>query len=86
MLTDKPTTGPYSQKRYGCTHCGDVEMTGTNHWGEIYSRCRACSWRRPGQATVKVCLDPMPEGYAEPAPWKLVRLGDVANIVSIKLP
>jgi hypothetical protein len=71
------TTGTVSAKRYGCSHCGNVELVSTNHWGEIYSRCDSCSWRRPLEATVQVCLEPLPLGYAEPEPWT----GDVATIV-----
>lgn len=71
-----PTTGSLSVKPYGCSHCGAVSKESTNHWGEIYSRCGSCSWRRPMDGTVKVCLEPMPAGYTEPAPWRLVRLGD----------
>ena len=76
----KPTTGGYSVKPYRCTHCDHVSQEGTNHWGEIYSRCTECSWKRPLEATVKVCIEPMPEGHARPTPWKLVRLGDLVEV------
>ena len=73
----KPTTGRYSVKRYKCTHCGHEADTGTNHWGEIYSRCVSCSWKRPLEATVKVCLESMPEGFDRPEPWHMVCPYDV---------
>lgn len=76
----KPVTGPYSMKPYRCTHCGQETQEGTNHWGEIYSRCVSCSWKRPMKVTVKECLAPVPEGYGVPMPWKLVKLGDIAEI------
>ena len=77
----KPITGKYSIKQYKCTHCGNESGEGTNHWGEIYSRCKACSWKRPLEATLKTCLEPLPDGYALPEPWKLVKLGDLVKIV-----
>lgn len=80
MSETKPTTGRYSIKRYQCKRCGHESQEGTNHWGEIYSRCSNCSWKYPLEATVKVCLEPVPEGYGTPEPWKIVKLGDVAEI------
>ncbi len=74
------TTGPYSQKLYRCTLCGHEAHQGTNHWGETYGACSNCSWKRPGQPTVHECLVPCPEGYTKPTPWKVVRLGDIAEI------
>ena len=79
-----PTTGHYSHKRYGCSHCGNISTEGTNHWGEMYSRCKSCSWRRPMEATVKVCLELMPDGFTEPEPWPVVRLGDIAEVLFVK--
>jgi hypothetical protein len=78
----KPTTGKYSQKRYQCTDCGYISLIGTNHWGECYPRCRNCGWKHPMQlGQVHICLEPVPDGYDTPTPWKMVRLGDVAEIV-----
>lgn len=79
-MDKKPTTGACSSKPYRCTHCGHERQVVTNHWGEIYSPCPACSWKRPGQATVSTCVEPVPEGYGVPEPWKIVKLGDVADI------
>jgi len=78
--TKPMTTGAYSQKPYRCTHCGHEAHQGTNHWGETYGPCGNCSWRRPGQPTRHECLEACPEGYTKPAPWKVARLGDVAEI------
>lgn len=75
-----PTTGKISSKPYKCTHCGDVAQTSTNHWGEIYSACKNCSWKRPLEATVKVCLEPVPPGFRTPTPWKIVTLGEICDI------
>ena len=75
------TTGQVSTKRYECVHCAHESQISTNHWGEVYSPCRNCSWKRPGQGNIHKCLEPLPEGYAKPEPWTFVRLGDIAKIV-----
>ena len=78
------TTGKYSVKLYKCTRCGLEQKHGTNHWGEIYPTCRGCSWKNPRQPQVTMeCLEAMPDGYSKPEPWKMVKLGDVAEIISI---
>ena len=61
------TTGKISSKRYRCVHCGHESTMTTNHWGEVYSRCAGCSWKRPGEGDRHECLDPMPEGFTNPA-------------------
>ena len=68
-------TGKYSQKPYRCTQCGRQEMVGTNHWGEIYPWCQHCN-----TITVWECLEPMPEGFTKPAPWRICKLGDVCTV------
>jgi len=80
MPEQLPTTGKYTHKAYRCKECGHEREVGTNHWGDIYSDCPACSWKRPGQVTVSECLEDMPPGFAKPAPWRIVRLGDIAEI------
>jgi len=70
------TTGSYSYKPYKCKECGQEKELGTNHWGECYPVCDVC-----GKQTVWECLDPLPEGYTKPDPWKFVKLGDIADIV-----
>lgn len=71
----KPTTGPYSVKSYRCTRCGLVQNHGTNHWGEIYPRCKGCSWKNPlDPSAVMICLEPVPEGYGVPVPWQKVKI------------
>jgi len=76
------TTGKYSVKLYKCTRCGLEQKHGTNHWGEIYPRCKGCSWKNPMDPTaVMVCLETMPSGYEKLAPWKKVKLGDVCGII-----
>ena len=72
-------TGQYSQKNYRCKDCGFTRLEGTNHYGDIYSRCPECSWK-VGQGLVSECVDPLPEGWGTPEPWKLVKLGDIAEI------
>lgn len=57
-------------------------MVGTNHYGEIYSRCPSCSWKYPLECGRHVCLEPVPESIGVPEPWKIVKLGDVATIVT----
>ena len=76
-MTDKiKTTGKYSIKKYKCRSCGTKKETGTNHWGSIYPYCNNCN-----SLSIWDCLDKMPEGYKKPEEWKIVRLGDVAEIV-----
>ena len=77
----KPTTGPYSYKRYKCDRCGNITKQGTNHWGQIYNmRCEKCSWKNPLQPFVTMtCVEKMPKKYARPTPWKSVRLGDIVE-------
>lgn len=78
----KPTTGKYSQKMYKCQTCGHESLHGTNHWGEIYPRCRECGWKHPMEiGQVHICLEKPPEGMGIPQPWKMVKLGDVCEIV-----
>ena len=71
------TTGPRSVKSYKCTHCGHTSQETTNHWGEIYSKCENCSWKRPGQATVKESVQGPPPGYSKPTPWKTLRVAQM---------
>ncbi len=85
MSEDKPlqTTGAITAKRYKCVDCGHEHTASTNHYGEIYIRCTKCSWK-PGQGMRHECLEPLPEGWGRPEPWKLVKLGDVAEITTVK--
>lgn len=77
------TTGKITSKRYRCTECGHEKMTSTNHYGEFYDRCPKCSWKSPMDPTKTwECLEPLPEGWKKPTPWKKMKLGDVAEIVS----
>lgn len=69
----KPTTGKHSVKKYECTACGAVEKHGTNHWGDIYPRCRSCGWKRPMGQTF-TCLEPCPETHDKPQSWKVAKL------------
>jgi DNA-directed RNA polymerase subunit RPC12/RpoP len=72
-------------KNYRCTECGHESKQDTNHYGEIYIRCSNCSWKSPmSPMQVHECLDPLPEGMGRPEPWKIVRLGDVAEIVQAR--
>ena len=81
METKKPTTGPYSQKRYRCDRCGLEQTHGSNHWGEIYPACRGCSGRNPlSPQAAMTCLEPMPEGYDRPMPWRMVKLSEVVEV------
>lgn len=79
------TTGKYSTKRFKCTRCGLEQLSGTNHWGEFYDRCNGCSWKNPMDPIVTwKCLEPMPEGFEAPAPWRKVTLGDICEIITVK--
>jgi hypothetical protein len=81
MSESLKTTGPYSNKLYRCNKCKSEKMIGTNHWGEIYPVCKRC-----GEVHGMTCMEPMPEGYAMPEPWKIVKLGDIATIVQGGVP
>jgi len=76
------TTGKISAKRYRCSCCGYESTHSTNHFGEFYDRCPKCSWKSPmDPIKTHVCLEPLPKGWAKPAPWKRVKLGDVVSAV-----
>jgi hypothetical protein len=80
-----PTTGKVTLKRYRCTGCGHESVHSTNHFGEFYDRCLKCS-RKTSTDPIKVheCLEPLPEGWQKPEPWKKVKLGDVVEFVPDK--
>lgn len=73
-------TGPVSHKLYKCKTCGDERSVATNHWGEFYERCPKCGWKHPMETQVFECQEPLPEGYEKPEPWKIVKLGEIAEI------
>jgi len=78
------TTGEYFQKKYKCTRCGNIELQGTNHWGEIYPHCDKCSWKNPMDPNPTwVCLEKMPKGYKKPPAWTKVRLKDIATVTNL---
>ena len=60
--------GPYSQKQYSCNHCGNIKIIGTNHWGDLYTRCHFCC-----AIVGMTCKETMPEGYTKPEPYKLIK-------------
>lgn len=73
-----PTTGKVTSKKYKCQGCGHESMHSTNHYGEIYVACPQCSWKSPtDKIKVYECLEPLPEGWEKPAPWEIVKLGDI---------
>ena len=74
------TTGKYSLKPYQCSSCGAEKEIGTNHWGECYPYCSICM-----EQTVWKCLDPVPEGYTTPKPWKTVKLSDILKIETLSI-
>lgn len=80
MADAKPTTGKYSIKPYECTRCGHKSQIGTNHWGETYGPCSNCHWKYPMMGSTHKCLEPVPEGYGVPEPWKWMKLGDIVDI------
>lgn len=74
-------TGRITPKMYKCTDCGYESMHSTNHYGEIYPRCKNCGWKHPlSSGQVHICLESLPEGWGIPEPWKIVKLGDIAEI------
>lgn len=74
-------TGKVSSKPYCCSECGHKEDHSTNHYGEIYIRCPKCSWKSP-TSPIKTftCQEPIPEGWGTPEPWKVLTLGEIAEI------
>lgn len=74
-------TGKMSSKRYKCQECEHESMHSTNHYGEFYDRCPKCSWKSP-MSPIKVheCLEPLPERWEKPTPWKMVKLEDVCEV------
>lgn len=73
-------TGKVSHKQYKCTRCGHVSSQQTNHYGETYGPC-VCNWKNPMKGNpVHECLETRPEGWEKPEPWKMVKLGDIAEI------
>lgn len=81
----KPTTGKHTVKEYKCTSCGAVEKHGTNHWGEIYPKCRSCGWRHPMNLGGRfVCLENCPDTHDLPTPWKTVKLGDIIDTTKLR--
>jgi len=82
MSEAKRVTGKMSYKSYRCLKCGAVSSHQTNHYGEIYPRCGECGWKRPFEkGQPHQCLDPVPEGWDVPEPWKMVRLRDIMELV-----
>ena len=80
-LTAHRKTGYLTAKRYQCTSCGHITTESTNHYGDIYPRCPNCGWKHPMETgQVFKCLEPLPEGWSTPAPWKTVKLGDVTQV------
>lgn len=73
----------YGHKLYRCTDCGHESLHGTNHYGEIYPRCRECGWKHPLKVGVThELVGPVPEGGWVPEPWGTVTLGEVATITT----
>jgi len=62
-------------KKYKCEQCGWTRMIETNHWGEIYPFCSECNTQ-----TVWKCLDPIPDGFDVPVPWKSTKLGTFCEV------
>lgn len=75
----KPTTSKYSYKNYKCTKCGRESKHGTNHYGFIYPPCPAC------RNIEHECLDPVPEGMGIPEKWKIVTLGELCTIKTVRV-
>lgn len=76
----KPTASKISSKPYQCRDCGHTEQHSTNHFGAIYIRCRKCGWKNFMSIQVFDCLDECPEHMQKPEEWKIVKLGDIAEI------
>lgn len=75
-------TGKVEVKRYRCCECGHEQQMSTNHYGEVYSRCPRCGWKHPGQSGRHACVEPLPPGWTTPEPWKVVKIAEVATIIT----
>jgi hypothetical protein len=76
------TTSAWSMKKYQCISCDHISLIGSNHYGEIYPKCIKCGWKNPMEmGQVHKCLEPVPSDMGVPEHWKLVKLGDVCDIV-----
>lgn len=72
----KPVTGKICSKPYACGNCGYVQQHSTNHWGPFYAtRCPNCE-----EYATWHCQEECPPTHDLPAPWKTVRLGDIAEV------
>jgi len=79
---EKKTIGKITHKLYKCIKCGHEQLQGTNHWGQIYSDCPKCQWKRPMEmGSVWECQEPIPDGYSKPEPWVTVKLGNVIKSI-----
>jgi hypothetical protein len=81
-MSDKlQITGDMTPKRYRC-ECGYESVHSTNHYGSFYDHCPKCSWKSPmSPIKVHACLEPLPDGWGRPEPWKMVELKDIATII-----
>jgi hypothetical protein len=43
-----PKTYKVEHKPYRCTLCGHEQDISTNHYGNVYSQCKGCSWKSEG--------------------------------------
>lgn len=81
------TASTLCYKPYKCSQCGFEKQIQTNHFGECYSlgnynACPNCApFKRP---TTWICQLDCPPDMQKPAPWKIVKLGDICEIVKIK--
>ena len=64
-----------TKKKYRCSACGRKEIRETNHYGSVYPYCKDC-----GNITIFKIDEDIPEGARVPEEWKIVKLGDVADI------
>lgn len=74
----KPTTSKYCQKMYRCIGCKAEKSLGTNHYGECYPYCNACHC-----ITKHKCLEPCPKHMSKPKKWKMIKLRDVVEKITV---
>ena len=68
-------------KTYKCQECGSLSSHATNHYGDCYPECPTCR-----KVTVHEFVGEAPEGAWIPEKWKIVKLGDVCDIVRGSVP
>lgn len=84
-MTEKPYTEKVRLKAYTCARCGHEKEMSTNHYGQVYDRCNACSWKHPLEPIVTWECQEEPPPHMQRAPdWTRTTLGGLLRMSNIK--